>query len=340
VGGVDPMEQAIGLAKKPHILIGTPGRLIYHLELTRGFGLHRLKYLVLDEADRLLSMDFGEELDKLVRVLPKDRKTYLFSATMTQKVHKLQRASLNNPVKVEVSTKYQTVDTLNQQYLFIPFKYRECYLVHVLNDISGNSVIVFVASCATSARLTLMLRNLGFAAVPINGDMPQAKRMEALDRFKAGERNILIATDVAARGIDIPNVDMVINYDVPLNPKEYIHRVGRTARAGRTGRALTFVSQYDVESYQRIETLLEKKLDAYNAEEDVAMALMMRVNEAMRLSVVQMRDLGIAKMEGSEEANTNNNKKRPVPQHKKAELQRNYNIKKAKSLKQAKGNAR
>jgi len=249
--------------------------------------------LVLDEADRLLNMDFEEELNKLLRVLPKERKTYLYSATMTHKVTKLQRASLVNPVKLEVSSKYQTVDTLVQQYLFIPHKYKECYLVSILTEFAGSTAIIFTATCNSSARLTLMLRNLGLMAIPINGDMSQEKRLSALTKFKAGERNILVATDVAARGLDIPAVDLVVNYDVPVSSKDYIHRVGRTARAGRSGRAITVVTQYDVELYQRIEEFIKAKLDAYPAEEEATMAMLERVNEALRLAAIQLRELGV-----------------------------------------------
>lgn len=238
-------------------------------------------------------MDFGDELDKLLRVLPKGRKTYLYSATMTHKVAKLQRACLVDPVKVEISAKYTTVDTLVQQYLFVPHKYKECYLVSLLTELAGSTTIVFTATCNSSARITLMLRNLGFAAIPINGDMSQEKRLSALNKFKAGERSILVATDVAARGLDIPAVDLVVNYDVPVSSKDYIHRVGRTARAGRSGKAVTIVTQYDVELYQRIEELIKTKLDRFPADEEASMALLERVVEALRLAGVQLRELGV-----------------------------------------------
>ena len=199
--------------------------------------------------------------------MPRDRHTYLFSATMTKKVAKLQKASLQNPVKVQVSSKYQTVKTLVQQYLFIPAKYKDCYLAFILNEFSGQSTLVFVSTCASAQRMAFMLRNLGFKAVCLHGQMSQTKRLGALNKFKSGERNILIATDVASRGLDIPAVDCVFNYDIPSNGKDYIHRVGRTARAGKSGRAINFVTQYDVENYQRIEALINKKLEAFPCDE-------------------------------------------------------------------------
>jgi ATP-dependent RNA helicase DDX47/RRP3 len=160
----------------------------------------------------------------------------------------------------------------------------------VLNEFSGNTAIVFVATCAYAQRATAMMVNLGFSAVCLHGQMPQAKRLAALARFKAGGKSILVATDVAARGLDIPAVDVVLNFDVPSNGKDYIHRVGRTARAGRSGRAITFVTQYDIELYQRIETLLGKKLEAFPAVEEAAMLLHPRVLEASRLAALEARD--------------------------------------------------
>lgn len=291
VGGMDMVAQALMLSKKPHIIIATPGRLVDHLENTKGFNLKALKFLVMDEADRILNMDFEVEVDKILRVIPRERRTYLFSATMTKKVQKLQRASLQDPVKVEVSTKYQTVEKLLQYYLFIPVKYKDVYLVHILNEMSGNSFIVFVATCAGALRTALLLRNLGLAAVPLHGQMSQNKRLAALNKFKNKSRSVLICTDVASRGLDIPHVDVVINLDIPLHSKDYIHRVGRTARAGRAGKAITFVSQYDVELYQRIEQLIGKQLPLYKTEESEVMVLQERVAEAQRLTKIEMKEL-------------------------------------------------
>ncbi|XP_074647196.1 putative ATP-dependent RNA helicase DDX47 [Tubulanus polymorphus] len=290
VGGMDMMGQSLALAKKPHIIIATPGRLVDHLENTKGFHLRSLKYLVMDEADRILNMDFEQEVDKILKVIPRERNTYLYSATMTKKVQKLQRASLKNPVKVEVSSKYQTVDKLVQSYLFIPVKYKDAYLVYLLNELAGNSFMVFCSTCANTQRVALMLRNLGFTAIPLHGQMSQAKRLGTLNKFKSKDRSILIATDVASRGLDIPHVDVVLNFDIPTHSKDYIHRVGRTARAGRSGRAVTFVTQYDVELYQRIEHLIGKTLPLYDTNEEEVMLLMERVSEAQRIAKMEMSE--------------------------------------------------
>uniref|UniRef100_A0A8C6FEF0 RNA helicase n=1 Tax=Monodon monoceros TaxID=40151 RepID=A0A8C6FEF0_MONMO len=253
VGGIDSMSQSLALAKKPHIVIATPGRLIDHLENTKGFNLRALKYLVMDEADRILNMDFETEVDKILKVIPRDRKTFLFSATMTKKVQKLQRAALKNPVKCAVSSKYQTVEKLQQYYLFIPSKFK-------------------------------------------------SKRLGSLNKFKAKARSILLATDVASRGLDIPHVDVVVNFDIPTHSKDYIHRVGRTARAGRSGKSITFVTQYDVELFQRIEHLIGKKLPVFPTQDDEVMMLTERVSEAQRFARMELREHGEKKKRSWEAA--------------------------------------
>ncbi|KAH9620572.1 hypothetical protein KSS87_002109 [Heliosperma pusillum] len=298
VGGVDMNQQQLALAKRPHIVVATPGRLTDHLTNTKGFSLRTLKYLVLDEADRLLNEEFEKSLDDILKVIPLERRTYLFSATMTKKVKKLQRACLRNPVKIESDSKYSTVDTLKQQFCFIPAKYKDCYLLYILMELSGSSM-VFTRTCDTTQVVALMLRNLGLRAVPINGKMTQAKRLGALNKFKAGDCNILVATDVASRGLDIPLVDMVVNYDIPSNSKDYIHRVGRTARAGRTGVAVSLVNQYEIEWFIQIENLLGKKLPKHPAEEEEVLVLLERVTEAKRIAHTKIKESGGRKRKGA-----------------------------------------
>eukprot|EP00531_Pseudo-nitzschia_arenysensis_P001868 CAMPEP_0116116682 /NCGR_PEP_ID=MMETSP0329-20121206/1166_1 /TAXON_ID=697910 /ORGANISM="Pseudo-nitzschia arenysensis, Strain B593" /LENGTH=520 /DNA_ID=CAMNT_0003610189 /DNA_START=24 /DNA_END=1583 /DNA_ORIENTATION=+ len=290
VGGVPIMQQSIALGRNPHILVATPGRLLDHLTNTKGFNLRNLQYLVLDEADRMLSLDFEQELNELLQVIPENRKTLLFSATMTSKVQKLQRACLKDPVKVEVSTKFQTPKKLIQNYLFIPAKYKDCYLTYLVNEYAGQSMLIFGATCNNVQRLALMLRNLGFPAICLHGQMSQPKRLGALHKFTAGSRSILICTDVAARGLDIPSVDLVINFDLPGHGKDYIHRVGRTARAGRSGKAIAMVTQYDVEVYQRLEGLLGKKLPEHKLDEETVLILLERVSEAQRLATRELKE--------------------------------------------------
>merc|ERR1712232_340239 len=154
----------------------------------------------------------------------------------------------------------------------------------------GQSMLVFGATCNNVQRLALMLRNLGFPAVCLHGQMSQPKRLGALNKFKSGARNIFICTDVASRGIDIPNVDLVINFDLPGHGKDYIHRCGRTARAGKSGRAIAMVTQYDVEVYQRLEVLLGKKLPEYKLDEEIVLILHERVSDAQRLATRELKE--------------------------------------------------
>ena len=157
VGGLDMVSQAISLSKNPHIVIGTPGRVVDHLTNTKGFNMKNLKFLVFDEADRLLDLDFEKQINQLLSVIPKNRTTFLFSATMTSKVHKLQKASLKDPVKIEINTKYTTVSTLVQNYLFIPAKYKETYLAYLMSQFAGNMIIIFVEKCLSSIQYIIII---------------------------------------------------------------------------------------------------------------------------------------------------------------------------------------
>ncbi|CAI0450419.1 unnamed protein product [Linum tenue] len=284
VGGVDMVQQAVSLGKRPHIVVGTPGRLMDHLTNTKGFSLRTLKYLVLDEADRLLNEDFEKSLDEILSSIPQDRKTYLFSATMTKKVREWNRFMTYVCSLLLLSEHYVDLGyRIHGSICILPCS-QDCYLVYILTEMSGSTSMVFTRTCDATTLLALVLRNLGMRAIPINGHMTQSKRLGALNKFKAGECNVLICTDVASRGLDIPSVDMVINYDIPTNSKDYIHRVGRTARAGRSGVAISLVNQYELEWYIQIEKLIGRKLDEFPAVNDEVLLLLERVTEAKRIS--------------------------------------------------------
>ncbi|KAF2725103.1 DEAD-domain-containing protein [Polychaeton citri CBS 116435] len=292
VGGMDMVPQSIALGKKPHIIVATPGRLLDHLENTKGFSMRTLKYLVMDEADRLLDLDFGPILDKILKVLPRERRTMLFSATMNTKLDNLTRAALQQPVRVSISTSsYQTVKNLVQQYLFIPHKNKDVYLIHLLHEFAGQSCILFTRTVHETQRLAFLLRALGRSAIPLHGQLNQSARLGALNKFRSGSRDILVATDVAARGLDIPSVDLVLNYDLPPDSKTYVHRVGRTARAGKSGVAISIVTQYDVEVFQRIEKALGKKLDEHPTAREEVMIFNVRVSEAQRIAINELKNM-------------------------------------------------
>jgi ATP-dependent RNA helicase DDX47/RRP3 len=291
MGGMDMATQTLALSKKPHVIVASPGRLVDHLTTTKGFHISGIKYLVMDEADRLLSMDFGTAIDQILEAAPVERQTFLFSATMTSKVSKLQRASLKKPVKVEINSKYDTVSTLVQNYVLVPFKHKQTYLSAILHHLSSYSGIIFVDTCLNAQKMATMLRHLGFQSVCLHGQMNQTQRLHSLNSFKSGTKSLLVATDVASRGLDIPQVDIVINFDIPKNSKDYVHRVGRTARAGRSGRSITFVTQYDVEGFQKIETLIGLKMEEYSeVSEEQAMVYHEKVLEGLRSAHIEMKD--------------------------------------------------
>ncbi|KAI6452340.1 ribosomal RNA processing protein [Pyricularia oryzae] len=294
VGGLDMVSQSIALGKKPHIVVATPGRLLDHLEKTKGFSLRSLKFLVMDEADRLLDLDFGPILDKILKFLPRERRTFLFSATMSSKVESLQRASLRDPLKVSVSSSQEkTVSTLIQNPLFIPHKHKDVYLIYLANEFAGKTTIVFTRTVNEAQRVSILLRTLSFGAIPLHGQLSQSMRLGALNKFKARSRDILVATDVAARGLDIPEVDLVINFDMPQDSMTYIHRVGRTARAGRSGRAISIITQYDLELWLRIEkaALNGRKLPLFQPDKEEVMVFKERVEEAQRHAREEMKAL-------------------------------------------------
>jgi ATP-dependent RNA helicase DDX47/RRP3 len=289
-GGSPMMDQAKALQKSPHIIVATPGRLLDHLENTKGFHMRNLKYLVFDEADRLLDLNFSEAINKILKVLPRERRTYLFSATMSDKVGALQRASLKNPVRVSASSNI-TVKGLLQEWTLVPAARKDIYLVYLLKDqYPGAKAIIFSRTIIKTQELAYLLRALGFSAIPIHGDLPQNARNLALNKFVGGERNVLIATDVASRGLDIPAVDLVVNYDLPDSSETYVHRVGRTARAGKTGRAISLVTQYDAEVWLRLEAYLGFEVPKKDVANDEVMVLADSVNEAQLEAKRKLRD--------------------------------------------------
>ena len=281
-GGVEMRPQALELSRRPHVVIATPGRLADHI-LTSGadtiVGLRRVKVVVLDEADRLLASGPGSmlrDVETCLNALPpsRERQTCLFTATLTPEVMALKslpRGEGRPPVFVcEVDTSDLAVPTtLKQTYLQVPLTYREAYL-HILlstaRNAAKNSVIVFCNRTATANLLERLLRLLEYRVTSLHSILPQRDRTDNLARFRATAARILIATDVASRGLDIPKVDLIVNYEVPRNPDDYIHRVGRTARAGKVGEAITLVGQRDVALFLAIEARIGTKMEAFEEE--------------------------------------------------------------------------
>ncbi|CAN6477753.1 unnamed protein product [Victoria cruziana] len=270
VGGMNSVEQAKALVKRPHVVIATPGRIRFLLEDNPDIPgvFSKTKFLVLDEADRVLDVGFEDELRVIFQNLPKERQTLLFSATMTDELRALHELSVDKAYFYEAYEGVKTVESLKQQYIFIPKDMKDIYLTHVLWKMEENNVrsaIVFIATCRACHLLSLMLEELDLEAAALHSHKSQSLRLAALNKFKSGQVPILLATDVASRGLDIPTVDLVINYDIPRDPHDYVHRVGRTARAGRGGHALSLVTQIDVDLVHRIEDVIGKQLEEFES---------------------------------------------------------------------------
>ena len=238
-GGVSMREQARGNAKA-HVLIATPGRL-QDLAERGSVKLDRVRILVLDEADRMLDMGFQPQVDRIVRRLPKDRQTMFFSATLDGAVGNLARAYTRHPILREVESPTETVEGLDHRFVPVQAQGKVEALVELLEH-DGELTLVFVRTKRGADRLVHKLKTRGVRAEALHGDMTQGARQRALSRFETGRARVLVATDVAARGLDLERISHVVNYDPPNDDKGYVHRVGRTARAGRSGTGITLVT--------------------------------------------------------------------------------------------------
>lgn len=310
-GGTEMRPQALALSRRPHVVIATPGRLADHI-LTSGAdttaGLGRVKVVVLDEADRLLASGPGSmlaDVETCLAALPpsSERQTCLFTATLTPEVMALKslpRAKDRPPIFVcETDSAANSVPpTLKQTYLQVPLNYREAYL-HILLLTAGNvakkSVMIFCNRTATANLIERLLRLLDHRVTSLHSLLPQKDRTDNLARFRASAARILVATDVASRGLDIPEVDLVINYDVPRNPDDYIHRVGRTARAGKQGDAITLVGQRDVSLFLAIEGRIGAKMEEWkeegvNVETRVVRDGLKEVGERKRVALLDIEE--------------------------------------------------
>jgi superfamily II DNA/RNA helicase len=240
-GGVDIGPQKEALRNGCEVLIATPGRLLDHVE-QRNVNLGQVGILVLDEADRMLDMGFLPDLERIIRLLPAQRQTLLFSATFSNEIRKLARTYLNSPVELEVAKRNATADTVTQIAYAMSGDAKRAAVVHLVKSRGLKQVIVFSNTKVGTGRLARQLELDGVRAESIHGDKSQADRMKALEAFKAGELEVLVATDVAARGLDVAGVPCVINYDLPHSAEDYVHRIGRTGRAGAKGEAISLFS--------------------------------------------------------------------------------------------------
>ncbi|KAI9369588.1 P-loop containing nucleoside triphosphate hydrolase protein [Aspergillus egyptiacus] len=248
VGGFSLREQENILKRRPDVIIATPGRFIDHMRNSASFTVDTLEILVLDEADRMLEDGFADELNEILTTIPKSRQTMLFSATMTDSVDKLIRVGLNRPVRLMVDSKKNTAVTLVQEFVRLrPGREdkRLGYLLHLCKEIYTGRVIVFFRQKKEAHRVRIVFGLLGLKAAELHGSMSQEQRIKSVESFRDGKADFLLATDLASRGLDIKGVETVINYEAPQNHEIYVHRVGRTARAGRSGRACTIAAEPD-----------------------------------------------------------------------------------------------
>ena len=265
-GGVNQSSQVRKIKSGVDVLIATPGRLL-DLSNQRHVDLKNIKYFVLDEADRMLDMGMIHDVKKIISKLPKDRQNLLFSATMPKEVMKLVNSILKNPVKVEVQPVSSTVDVISQGVYFVAKKNKKSLLVHLLKDENIKSVIVFSRTKHGANKIAKDLNHVGIEAAAIHGNKTQNQRQVALNNFKEGNIRVLVATDIAARGIDIDELSHVINYDLPDVPETYVHRIGRTGRAGKEGVALTFCDEEERAMLISIEKVIGKSIPVLSEEE-------------------------------------------------------------------------
>ncbi len=258
VGGASMNLQRGMLRQNPRILIATPGRLNDHLE-QRTVTLKEVNILVLDEADRMLDMGFKPQIDRILAHVPKQRQTMLFSATMPKEILSLATSQMALPLRIEVAPAGTTADKVEQEIFVVRREEKLQLLEKLLQEYTG-SVLVFSRTKHGAKKMTRSLRAMGHAAAEIHANRSLAQRREALEGFKAGRYRVLVATDIAARGIDVTGISVVINFDLPDDPGDYVHRIGRTARAGREGRAISFATPDQSQDIRSIERLTRSQI--------------------------------------------------------------------------------
>ncbi|KAI0347106.1 DEAD-domain-containing protein [Trametopsis cervina] len=347
VGGMDMIAQALELGNRPHVVVATPGRIVDHLRSSSGeWDLSRVKFLVLDEADRLLTPTFAPELSYLFEAIPKERQTCLFTATWAPSIEAIAEAppkpGKQKPFVHKITQTVETVETLKQHYILVPSHVRESYLYYLLCNPPESTVhlrrappeptkhskkgsvkppkakkpakksasasqeeeivqppptIIFCARPRTAAYLTALLKTLNIRSTALHSRLTQRERLTSLGLFRSSVVPVLVSTDVGARGLDIADVAMVVNWDMPGEPEEYTHRVGRTARAGRGGIAVSFVTERDEERVLKVEERIKTKLTEMQLPEAKVLISLNAVSTAKRLANMELHDSDFGKRE-------------------------------------------
>lgn len=258
IGGAAIGPQQSALRRNPDIVIATPGRLNDHLQ-QGNIRLHSVRALVLDEADRMLDMGFWPQIRSIITALPKERQTMLFSATLSKEIVVLAREHMKTPVSIEVAPPGTTADRVTQEFFIVHRNDKIRLLESVLTKYTG-STIIFTRTKHGARKLTYAVRAIGHAAAEIHGNRSLAQRRDALEGFKTGRYRVLVATDIASRGIDVKGIELVVNFDLPMQTEDYVHRIGRTARAGAEGHAISFAMPEERRDMRDIERLIRQPL--------------------------------------------------------------------------------
>jgi len=277
IGGVTLTDQLQTLDRGVDVLIATPGRLLDHFERGKIL-LNDVKILVIDEADRMLDMGFIPDVEKIVSVLPKNRQTLLFSATLDRSIRKLADDFLIDPKEITVAPPASTADTVLQRVIYTESKSKRRDLRRLLSSEAVSNAVIF---CNRKRDIGILYRSLmrhGFDAAELHGDLPQAARMSTLEKFKSGNVKLLVASDVAARGLDIEGLSHVFNFDVPTNAEDYVHRIGRTGRAGKDGRAFTIATSEDEKYLEAIIKLINQNIEVLKLDDLIDQNIVSRNN--------------------------------------------------------------
>ncbi|WP_203364473.1 DEAD/DEAH box helicase [Bacillus sp. REN10] len=263
-GGQDIQRQIRALKKRPHIIVGTPGRILDHIN-RKTLKLDQLQTLVLDEADEMLNMGFIQDIEAILSHVPAERQTLLFSATMPKQIRAIAERFMNEPETIRVKMKEMTVSNIDQYFVKVQQRDKFDVLSRLIDVHSPELAIIFGRTKRRVDELANALSLRGYQAEGIHGDLSQAKRLTVLKRFKEGKIDVLVATDVAARGLDISGVTHVYNYDIPQDPESYVHRIGRTGRAGKEGMAVTFVEPREMSYLKEVERTTKKRMTPMSA---------------------------------------------------------------------------
>lgn len=258
IGGDSMRRQIFSLQKNPNVIIGTPGRIIDHLQ-QKTVSFREVKILVLDEADRMLDMGFAPQLKQILQTVPRERQTMLFSATMPQDIFKMAQTYMKLPLRVEIARPGTTVDKVTQELFFVEKHDKPRLLEKILYEYRG-SVLVFARTKFSARKIAANVRAMGHTAAELHSNRSLSQRREALEGFRNGKFRVLVATDIAARGIDVKGIELVLNFDLPQSSEDYIHRIGRTARAGIAGHAISFATPDQRSDVRSIERLIRSAL--------------------------------------------------------------------------------